>query len=233
MKKVLCFILVLIMCLSLCACNHEAETADEIDNSVPSSEQNGDNSANTVPTKDEMLAVASELDFSELSSLTSDHIAKAKNEYCNKTFQFFGQIAEIAEDHIEFGSGFTLLKVYLPLDDILLLECGQYVTVVGQISDTIDQENDSYGGTEYQYSMNTAYVVSDRVEITGKILSERSSKSGYMIYLPETTSKKQAFCVIFWADDVSAEQYVEKEVHISARQVNNTYYDATVIEIVE
>lgn len=168
MKKVLCFILVLIMCLSLCACNHEAETADETDNSISSSEQNGDDSANTVPTKDEMLAVASELDLSELYTQTESNIVKAKSEYCNKTFQCSRFITEIEENCILLSDGWCYLKVYLPLEDILQLENGQYVTIVGQMSDNIEQEKDTYGLTEYQYSMNAAYLVSSTYTKIGK-----------------------------------------------------------------
>lgn len=159
----------LVLCLSLCACNYESETADEVDNSVASSEQDEDVSVNAVPTKDEMLAVSSELDLSELWKQSEKNIAKARSEYCNKTFQCSAAIYKIEENSIILSNillddrDHNRLKVYLSLEDILQLESGQYVTIVGQISDTIEP----YGSFS-QYSMDSAYLVSSTYTKTGK-----------------------------------------------------------------
>jgi len=236
MKKTISLLLALVMCLSLCSCGDKDQTADTTDETPTQSdttvatEQSEAVPEETVMTKEEMLEVASELDLEELQKLANNHIVKAESEYCNKILKYYGQITEIAKDHITFGSGgYCQLDVYLPIEDILLLENGQFVTIVGQTSDTIEGESDEWGVMNYCCSMNVAYVSSDRVEVTGTIFKERSAKSGYLFFISGTNQGRG----IYFADGVEVEPYIEKEVKISARCVDTSYYDTTILEIVE
>ena len=57
----------------------------------------------SIPTKEEMLAIAEEYSSSDIQNDSIENIVKAKQKYCNKTLLLSGMVRNIEEDHIELA----------------------------------------------------------------------------------------------------------------------------------
>ncbi len=213
MKKLFALVLVVVMCLSFAGCG--AKT----------------------PTKEELLAVAVEVSANEIQNDSIDNVVSAKQKYCNATISVSGYVRNINEDHIElsasYGSNY-MVDVYLPTDELVQLEQGQSITVVGTTTDEIVKDSENAGGYTFEYShyqMPVAYLVKDRVEITGILKGENYSfKPAYNIKIGDSDVLK----LVYFADGVD-ESLLEngKEVKISAKAINDgngfKYYEAEII----
>ena len=170
MKKATYFFLALVLFLSLCACGPTASTEETTPTEVE--EETAPTKEETAPTKEEMLQTAQKVSTIDILNSSKENIAKAKLEYCNKTLLLSGIVREIKEDHIElciyYGASYHV-DVYLPLEEIVTLERGQGLTVVGKTTDEILESSEAVGGYTFKYKfyqMPTAYIVSDTVEMT-------------------------------------------------------------------
>lgn len=163
MKKALSLILVFVLCLSLCACGSGSN----------GEETNATNAPETSIGKDDMLAVAKVVSSNQIRIDTSENKAKATQLYCDKTLKVTGYAISIEEDHIkladDFFAGITVIDVYLPIEDLAMLEKNQLVTIVGKTTDRIETRNQNVAGSDWEqkyFTMAHAYLVNDIFETT-------------------------------------------------------------------
>lgn len=175
MKKVVSLILALVMCLSLCACGSD-EGKDNTNNT-------GKNPEATTMSKEDMLAAAEVVTPSQITQDTNSNIAKAKQLYCGKVLEVTGVVAAVKENYVEIGVDTSVagavIDVYLPTEELLLLESRQKVTIVGKTND-VTSETTSSGpmGMEWvktHYTMPEAYLVNDTFEVSGKLFGKNQS----------------------------------------------------------
>ena len=122
MKKIIALFLAMLLSLTLCACGTKK-----------------------APTKEEMLSVAVETHASGIELDSFKNIASAKQKYCNKTLLLSGMVRKIKEDYIEISASYApnyMVDVYLPLEELVNLEEGQYITVVGTTTDEITENSE-------------------------------------------------------------------------------------------
>ncbi len=169
MKRTLSIILALLMCLSLCACGSD----------------NGKSNTNNNPemSKEDMLAAAEVVTPSQITQDTKSNIAKAKQLYCGKILEVTGVVAAVKENYVEIGVDTSVagavIDVYLPTEELLLLESRQKVTIVGRTND-VTSETTSSGpaGVEWvktHFTMPEAYLVNDTFEVSGKLFGKNQS----------------------------------------------------------
>ncbi len=169
MKKIISLILVLVLCLSLCACggSDTAQTSETPDETTTPSE-----TTETLLTKDEMLAVAVELGDYEADFV--ENKLRAEETYLGNTYVVTGTVTGIESEYIELqslvGTGFGKISLELPKEDLMALTTGQRIKVVGKFESFVEEETDvGFGYTETAYNsvMTNGYVVSDRFEMSG------------------------------------------------------------------
>ena len=172
MKKALSLLLALVLCLSLCACGG----ADEKNNT-------NKNPETTTMSKEDMLAAAEVVTPSQITQDTKSNIAKAKQLYCGKILEITGVVAAVKENYVEIGVDTSVagavIDVYLPAEELLLLESRQKVTIVGKTND-VTSETTSSGpmGMEWvktHFTMPEAYLVNDTFEVSGKLFGKNQS----------------------------------------------------------
>lgn len=176
MKKTICMLLALVLCLSLCACggsNKESSTNKETPETIDTSEPAGNEDiAPVTPTmsKDDMLSGATTMTFAEIAETTSNNKAEAKQLYCNKALEITAFVKEVEADYVTISShkytisGDVVMDVYLPLDELVTLEPTQMITIVGLTSDTLDSRSMADNLKQTYYEMPQAYLVSDTFE---------------------------------------------------------------------
>lgn len=187
MKRVLSLFLVLVMSLSITACNNsepiETDVVSTSGEVIESVEETTIPKETTIPedpimSKEEMLAIAEEYTVIDIHNDSVKNLARAKQKYCNKTILLTGVVYDILEDHVELlTSNYMyinshIVDVYLPLDELVLVESGQRITVVGTITDDIIDKSESIGQRTYNtkhYQMHNAYFVNDIYELTGTL----------------------------------------------------------------
>lgn len=213
-KRILSLLLVVAMCLGLCACGDKT------------------------PTKEELLAVAEEFSANDIQNDSIQNIVSAKQKYCNKTLLLSGTVRSIQEDYIElsasYGSNY-MIDVYLSLDELVLLEQGQKITVVGTTTDEIIDDSESVAEYTFDYShyqMPVAYLVKDKVERTGILKGPNHSyKPAYNIKIGESI----VLNLIYFAEGVDTSALKNgQEITFSAKAISKNdvwhYYDAEIIE---
>jgi len=156
MKKAITLLLAAMLALSLTACGGGAQTAAE-----------------TGMTKEEMLSVAEEIKFSDIFDDYQNNKARTLEKYCGNIFTISYPIGEIDTDYLVlYTSWLNRIKVYLSRDELLELDDGDYITVVGKIGEDVETVTEMHGGTEYEcnvFSMKNAYFVTDIQKITGVV----------------------------------------------------------------
>ena len=138
MRKLLLLFLVAVMCLTLIACGGNSNVPDATEASETLTEPTEPEEAKM--TKDEMLAIAEEYDSIDIQNDSVNNIVSAKQKYCNKTILLSSTVRNIFEDHIELSRSYDanyIIDVYLSIDELVLLEQGQSITVVGTTTDEI------------------------------------------------------------------------------------------------
>ncbi len=216
MKKFIALVLAAVLCFSLTAC--------------------GDKTL----TKDEMLAVAEEYSANDILNDSIENIVNAKQKYCNKTLLLSGTVREIKEDHIElaayYGAAY-IIDVYLSADELGNLKSGQLIEIVGVTTDELIENEEKvaeYTFNYNQYQMPTAYLVEDRVEITGILKGKNNSyKPAFNIQIGDSNYLK----LVYFADSVDTDAFeYGQEITISAKSIyegtNNSwkYYEAEIIK---
>ena len=117
MKKAISLMLAIVLCLGLYACG-------------------GKNSKSPQMSKEDMLAAAEVVTPSQITSDVNSNIAKAKQLYCEKVLEVTGRVASVKEDYVEVGvdstTTGTVIDVYLPMEELVLLASGQKITIVAK-----------------------------------------------------------------------------------------------------
>jgi len=165
MKKLLALMLAAALALSLVACGGDSGAGD---NNTPSG---GEDSApgETTMTKEEMLEVAETVSGDDMEADYQANQARARLTYCDKPLLIESLFVwQVTSDHAEVlassDSGSTSIDVYLPLEDLVEIEKGDYISFVGIISDIQEIEDETSGwglfnSTFAHYIMDTAYLV--------------------------------------------------------------------------
>ena len=245
MKRVLSLFLVLVMSLSITACNNsepiETDVVSTSGEVIESVEETTIPKETTIPedpimSKEEMLAIAEEYTVEDIQSDSVDNMARAKQKYCNNTILLTGTVRSIQEDHIELCVKYSteyIVDVYLSLDELVLMDKEQYITVVGTITDDIIDMSEGVAQFTFDYKhyqMHNAYFVKDTHEVTGKLFI-----SGQKYYIQFGSSN--ILNPICFADSVDT-SVLESEQEITFiakanRDLNNSdfdYYDAEIID---
>ena len=237
MKKPLSLILALVLCLSLCACGGGNDTPVTNDTNAP---------VEAVPTKDELLAQAQAVDYTTIHNDSIENLAKAKSLYCNATLKLDGTIWEIKEDHVRIGNGlYWGVSVYLPTEELIALELGQRIVVVGKTTDEIiEEEYEAFGYTETLslYQMPEAYLVDDHFEYQVTLKGKNGSYEGAWNILFGDSNYAN---LVYFADGVDLSSFNtssngnpgEKITILAKSKFENyttwVYYDATITAVEE
>ena len=116
MKKLFSLLLVFAMVLSLCSC------------------------ISSVPSKEEMISNAIELNWEKVNKERQENIVRAQNEYNDSIVKWTAKVYNINNGYVTMsnksynGVPIDFINVYLSNDDIAKLEKLQEVTVVGKLS---------------------------------------------------------------------------------------------------
>lgn len=219
MKKTISLLLALVLCLSLCACGGSTTEDDAM-------------------TVDDMLAVAEEADAIQIND-DYDNQAKAKQLYCGKILKITGKVEEIHEDYILLGGAkkeyCPAVWVYLSTDDIVLLEEGQQITIVGQTEAELRKTTGLVAmlGLESDFlEMKEAYLVADTFEVSGRFLGTNYS------YAPainlDVEGEYSAVLVYFSDPMVTFDIEFNQQITVSGKIVfdDSDYdiFDATLVE---
>lgn len=210
MKKLLSLVLAALMLLSLAACSGKEGNANEA-TQVPTEASTAEPTAEPVKTKDDLMASATEVSYTELYNMTFEDIAKAKKRFCGTDIIIDGYVRDIEADCAILtidDSGVVLIDVFLPLEELVFLKERQKVTIVGHLDDDVEQrdENEAQNTLKHtHYSMKTAYVVTDVYEITGKLLgSNNRDPNAFNFAVPPTSN---IYGLIYFADGVNTSKY--------------------------
>ena len=168
MKKALSLILVLVLCVGLCACNKPGEETEGM-------------------TKDKMITSATILKCGQLHEDYNENIVNANEKYIGKAFKVTGWIFDISVDHISLtplvpgvdGTTFEGCSVYLENEDLKKVKKGEIITVVGEISAY-------HSSNMFAIEMRNAYLVDNVVSITATV-GEITYYTGGYHYVPLTT----------------------------------------------
>lgn len=174
MKKTIALMLVFALGLSLCGCT-ALEKAKAIKD-VILEEIREDAPVATIP-KDDLLAEAVEI--GDFAAVFSANKLRAEEEYVGNVYYLTGSITAIESDHILLSSirndamGLGSAMVMMPAEELIALTTGQRITVVGKVDAFSENDMDlGYGFSQktYQIHMVSGYMVTDRFELSGKLL---------------------------------------------------------------
>lgn len=140
MKKLITLLLALTMALSLCACGSNDSTSKNDDTVAEE----------TIVSKEDLMAEIGEdepVDMMTLQKAVLKNKVKAKQDYFDRPIAVSGKIRKIEEDYVCIMGGEVLLHAYIPTEDLVNLENGNDITVVGIISDIQDLDTVIPSGT--------------------------------------------------------------------------------------
>lgn len=152
MKRTITVILILALFVSLVGCG------------------NSNNQVTDIPpeqskmSKEEMLAIAEEVDTADIFTETNNNQVKAESLYCGKVLKLSGEVVKIERDHIVIlcdGYNFSvLIDVYLSTEEIAMVNNSQIIAVVGNVSKLEEREEAWSTGnlTSFYYVMDVAYL---------------------------------------------------------------------------
>ena len=211
MKKNITWIILLILCLFLCACSSSSNMAETI---APAE----------LPrlTKDEMQALAVELTKGD-----SDNFADSV-EFASSTigsvFTFDGIIDSIETDHVTVRfspkgdaavAGITM-EVYLSPEELDTIVPLQKVTFVGRVDDVNAYERDSIRMTFY-----SAAIVSDRFKFYGKFMELNTEAESNTWMMQFTSSDIRAVTFVNPMENCMGENH-----YYSYKEIDGRYVDA-------
>lgn len=223
MKRWITLLLALVMCLSLCACGGGEEKASE----------------KTKATKEELLAEAAPLTKADAEKAI-DNVAFAESLE-GKTYTFDGVVESVASDHavvslqitdeegtLAISSYMMVAHVFLPKEDLTAMEAKQGFSFVGTLEKATTEEQDEaeYGtDTQVVLTFDSAAIVSDRFEDSGKLHSQNKSygDDAWNIQYPG----KSVLSVVHFSEDVS--DYVGQEITFSYKIVDGSRVDAKIV----
>ena len=198
----------------------------------------GSDEAGSKTSKEDMLAVAEECSATDIQNDSIENIVRAKQSYCNKTLLLDGCVRNIKEDHIELSAIYSanyIVDVYLSEEELVLLEAGQAITVVGVTTDEIIEDTETAAEYSFDYShyqMPEAYLVSDTIEVTGILKGVNNSYApAFNIQIGNSNVLK----LIYFADSVDTSSFeFGQEITFSAKAISENsnwhYYDAVLVD---
>lgn len=216
MKRLSAIILSVVIALSVCACGGGTKTAETTTvEETTTAEETSEAEVPTQLSKEELLNSVGDA-ITTMGTIAGDTVenkAKAKMTYCNNNFLVRGYVVDIETDYIVLADsaylGVPQLKVYLPLEEIVELENREEIDVVGHIASDIESEStsDAFGGnyTSDIYTMDYAYFVNDRYEISGALFGMNQSFAPAFNFLVPATSDTAR--LLYFADDVDPAEY--------------------------
>ena len=149
MKRKITIILILVLVLSLVGCGNSNNQATDIQSKM---------------SKEEMLAIAEEVDTADIFTETNNNQVKAESLYCGKTLKLSGEVVKVEKDHIVIlcdGYNFSvLIDVYLSAEEMAMVNNSQIIAVVGNVSKLEEREEAWSTGnlTSFYYVMDVAYL---------------------------------------------------------------------------
>lgn len=222
MKKWVCLLLACTMSLALIACGSNTSASEN----------------EAVLTKEELLGEAKDADANDINNEAFDNLVKVKSNYCNQTLRLKGQIKQFGDNYVElvgyYGATYVI-DVYLPVEEMLELESGQSIVVVGQTTDEIKEETTNVGGYSFDYKhfqMPLAYLVEDRVEVEGVL---KGANTSYVPAFNIEIGSSNVLKLIYFNEnvDISSLEWNQK-IKFSAKAISKNdswcYYDAEIIE---
>ena len=233
MKKLIALLLAAILCLSLAACGSSPDASGNNDASQTESEE-----TKTQLSKEELLTQAKEADANNINNECYENFIKAKNDYCNQTLQLKGIIKTFGDNYVELAGFYGaqyIIDVYMPVEEMLNLQAGQSIVVVGQTTDEIKEETENIAGFPWDtshFQMPVAYLVKDTVEVEGILKGPNTS------YVPafniEIGGSNYLKLIYFKENvDLNALEFGQK-IKFSAKAINKNdsweYRDAEIIE---
>ena len=235
MKKTISLLLALVLCLSLCACEQNSTSSD---NQTAEALTEAIKEENPKLTQEEMVAESTEL-TDEMWKKITENKAYA-NSLVGTSFSFMACVEEIATDYIvmnvvnsEFVSqAYAMqLHVYLPTEQLIKLETGLYLQMVGKVTEMIEGELTILGPSGNKtvgpiYVMEQAYVVEDHFEFEGKLLGENESYGGWNIVIGDSSYAK----LIHFADDVDTSELKYTQRIKFTAQYKGAFYDARIVD---
>ena len=111
----------------------------------------------------------------------------------------------------------------MPEEDIAKLKSRQLVTIVGITNEDIVEETNTMGFSKSVFTMEQAYLVSDKYETTVTIINEYNSEWNVRL---ENGVERWAY----FDSNSDISHYIGKKVTISAKLIDGKYYDAVIIE---
>ena len=184
----------------------------------------------TAVSKNDLLKKAKPLGMDGYKAI--DNMAFAKSLIGN-TYTFDGMVISVEEEYarIEFKVNIELEEytvdlsmweiygdVYLSLSDLASLERFQIVNFVGKLTNvaSLEQDPSMHNGddTSTELIFESAAIISDRFEATGKLHNKNTSYSGnaWDIEFPNNSYLK----LVYFRDDVST--YKDKEITFSYKR---------------
>lgn len=165
MKRPIALLMVLVMCLSLCACsNNSTETKD--------SEE----------TNESILEKASAIKLDKLRSSFDLNRVNAEESYYNRYYTIVGTVKTITSDYVTIHpmdavydtSESGKCRVELPVDEIKRLSTDSVVMVCGKLTSFTA----SGGKPDYALTLEDAFYVGNVVEITATVSDIHNYKGG-------------------------------------------------------
>ena len=182
MKKVLVFILAVIMCLVLAACNGQNDTVNDEETTEDTSQRDTAPETEEVietMSKEDIISAAQALDVQSLYRDFEANPIKVKDTYCEGIFRFTGFVERFEEEYVVIApldapilfERDLVVKVYMDAEDMKNISTEQVINVAGKITDINDDHfvafYDQIMGTVV--TMEDAYYIDDIVEITGTV----------------------------------------------------------------
>lgn len=221
MKKALSLVLALVLCLSLCACS-----------------SNNDNSKDKKMSKEEMLASAQAVTAQQIAA-ESQNIAKAKQLYCGKIIELTGFIFQIEADFVAVSTGGTysgiLTDVYLPAEELVHLEPGQKIVVVGLMDENVETRPFVVAGSQFNhrhFTMKQAYLIQSTYKMTVTFKGSKGSSGSFIVSLPGYINSGYLYFEE-GVDDSDIEAGDQLRIEAKLLEINSSEFqimDATIVE---
>lgn len=161
MKKVMALLMALVLVLSLVACGGNTN------------EEKGEDSQTSM-SKEELLNNAQPLSIPTIVNQLQGNRARAIDTYKDGIYTIWGRIVRINDDSVELDGLNTVVRVFLPHDELVKLDLGSAIQVVGIITD-IQKETEQIFEDTYNINaitLENAHFLNDIYEIKNANVSD-------------------------------------------------------------
>ncbi len=235
MKKTISLLMVLALCLSLCACGGSNESADATKEPVETEAPE-----NALLSKDELSALAvpyTREDYDK--AITNKAYASS---FVDNVYSFDGTVFTVMEDHaiVTFREetdttiyvtdvSMLCAKVYLPIEELVNLEPNQRVLGIGKVTEVganVDVGFETFPGSGIVFE--NAYLDTE-FECTATLKGENHSYEGaYNIQVGDSSYLD----LVYFADgvDLSGINTDSDEITFTAKIIDSNYHDAVIVK---